>query len=99
MNVNFQGASADTGSSWEPILGLASQLFDGTGSAVGTFGQPYGGMSGPVVGTFGQPYGCMSGPTGSSYGGGFDTFMTPPVTKVVEREIIESMADSESDNE
>ena len=99
MNFNFQGASVDTGSSWEPILGLASQLFDGTGSAVGTFGQPYGGISGPVVGTFDQPYGRMSGPAGSSYGGGFDTFTTPPVTIVVEREIVESVADSESDNE
>ena len=84
MNVNFHGASADTGLSWDPILGFVSQLFDGTGSAVGTFGQPYG---------------RMSGPAGSSYGGGFDTFTTPPVTTFAEHEIVESVADSESDNE
>ena len=78
MNVNFQGASADTGSSWEPILGLASQLLDGTGSAVATFGQPYGGMPGPAW---------------SSYGSGFDTFTTPPVTTVAEHEMVESVAD------
>ena len=79
-------------------MDLASQLFDGTGSAVDTFGQPYGGM-GSAVGTFGQPYGGMSAPVGSSYGGDFEIFTTPPVTTVAEREIVESVADSESDNE
>ena len=41
----------------------------------------------------------MSAPVGSSYGGDFEIFTTPPVTTVAEREIVESVADSESGNE